>query len=79
MSARATLSFNYDYDPGYDPAYDDPQYVECQLGNQLACNSMQQESAKQQVRNSRILFVIVIIIIAILVTYFIAYIRGIIN
>lgn len=73
------LSFNYDYDPGDDPSYDDPRYIECQLGNQLACNSMQEEFAKQQVRNSRILFVITIIIIGILIIYFIAYVREIID
>ena len=68
--SNVLLSFNYDYDPGYDPSYDDPQYLECQLGNQSACNAIQEESAAQQARDSKILLVIVIIVIIILVIYF---------
>lgn len=77
--SNVLLSFNYDYDPGYDPSYDDPQYLECQFGNQSACNAIREESAAQQARDSKILLVIVIIVIIILVIYFVVCVQEIID
>ena len=62
------LALNYDYERhGYDPTYDDPNYVECQSGDQSACDILDKDAANADRESATKLVIIIIIIIIVLI------------
>ena len=77
---EAMLALNYDHERyDHDPTYDNPNYVECQSGDQSACNALNEDVTNADRETATKLVIIIVIIIIVLVVYLIGYIQDIIS